>query len=218
VFIRSIGIEPDAIELRLANAIVETTATRNDQGEVWFELTPKKPLSPNTRYDVIEFRKQDRNLIGTFKTGTATDTTPPKWTGTMKAELRVFNFRRGTRGVITIDMMDHGDFIAIDGPPLEDDVTSQDSIRYAIWVNDDTKPIDFDKPPLHYRAEAKHIPQGSSARFTLGSVYLCDAAGFDVEARKKKPFRIGVKPYDLAGNYGEAKELVVDMSKSVPAR
>ncbi len=219
VFARSIGVEPDAIELRVSttNAIVETTTTRIDQGEVWYELTPKKPLLASTRYDVIEHRKPDRHIIGTFKTGTTTDTTPPRWTGTMKAELRVFKTAPSKRGVVTVDMLDHADHITVDGPAVEDDVTSSDSIRYAIWANDDTKPIDFTGPPLHHRAEAKHVPHGATARFTLGSVYLCDAAGFDVDKRRGKKFTIGVRPYDLAGNYGEAKELIVDMTKSVPA-
>jgi len=228
VFVRSIGIPPTALELHASatDTVVDVTAKKIERNEAWFELIPKAPLPPSTRYDVIEYRENKRRyLIDTFPTGVATDTTPPQWGGPLQVEYRVVapikqkGHVPGKPRVITLDMLDHQDYIAIVGPAPEDDVTPSASIRYAVWIGNEKDPIDFSKPPDVHKAEAMFVPDGAKrARFTLGSVYLCDACDVDIAGRGEKPFKIGVKPYDLAGNYGAPVELVVDFKKPVPAR
>jgi hypothetical protein len=153
------------------------------------ELTPFAPLDPSTQYEVAIPEPPGtvvtETVVGTFRTGTATDTTPP---------------RLDALGVTTVVRNPHangascqveGPWVVIEGVHAEDPGRPTAQLAFGVWLGDAAGNIDAQKPPaaiLSVEEEKLHI----------GQYTLCDPHGFTMPKAPTAWF--GIAALDEAGN------------------
>lgn len=185
-------------------AAVETSRRTWPSGSLTFvELTPKKPLAPSTRYEIAIVDKNkfpSTTVLGTFKTGTAADTTAPKLDaiGTAVAQ---GNARAGGG-----DCSIKGPWVDVGPFTVDDPGRPNAKLVYALWSGDANGNVDTSKPP-----SAMLLPHHKS--LTIGQRSLCDPHGFDLP---KTPFgSFAIAAVDEAGNTSAPKRFRVDF-RGVP--
>jgi hypothetical protein len=170
-----------------------------DGSLTFVELTPGKPLSSKTRYEIAIVDPADypsTTVIGTFETGTTTDTTPPKLDsiGTAVA--------RGNAHPGGGDCSIRGPWIDIGPIRAEDPGRPNAKLLFAVWLADASGNIDVAKPPLVLVAPHKET-------VTLGKRSLCDPHGFPVPSAQA--VSLAIAAVDEAGNTSAAKRVRVDL-------
>lgn len=193
---------------------VEMRESRSNQVAT-IEMIPKQHLAPNRRYEIryVEKEAGPIEIVGTFLTGAAIDTTAPSWRGLSSTFQRVGGLWPGETpprkkpGVITIDMTDcfglGVEFDALD--KATDDQTRPEDIRYAWWMGDvDGTAIDYTTVPLSYTKGYEVMPHFKVVYGTR----LEPLNDFSLPTGKKA-FKLGVRAVDLAGNMSKPSEVVV---------
>jgi len=182
-------------------------------------IVPLAPLSPNRRYEIRGFsvwplQEPERGrLLGTFRTGSYTDSAGPTWSGPARADAHSLAgplraARRG-QGVISLPVGPEqiGPAFDVFGPTPVDDHTSPSSLRYAVWQAGDDGSIDYRRPPTAILAhEPKHDTEGRL--FVAGAENECMRRAFPFPATGR--YRVGIKVLDLAGNASSPGEVTID--------
>lgn len=186
-------------------ANVETTSRAWADGYLqFFELTPKTPLAPNTQYEVAVVDTAEfpsTTVLGTFKTGTTSDTTAPKLGAIGSATAHGNAHAGGGDCSIT------GPWIDIGPVAAEDPGRPDAKLLYAIWVGDTTGNIDTTKPPAGLFTPYQGM-------VTAGKRSLCDPHDFPLPP-KAQFVHLAIAAVDEAGNTSATQKLKVDM-RSVP--
>jgi hypothetical protein len=185
--------EVDAVERRFAGGTVELV-----------ELAPRASLASSTQYEVAVVdpdQYPSTVVVGTFKTGTATDTTAPRLKngGAVEAHRNV-QYGGG-------DCSIRGPWIDVTGIDAEDPSRPAAQILWGVWESGPSGKIDASKPPAA-------MIRPLHGRITIGQRSLCDPHGFPLP--DKGVFSFGVAPIDEAGNTGTMKTHRVDMGAATP--
>jgi hypothetical protein len=166
------------------------------------ELTPQSALPSNTRFEVAMV---DRNahppitVIGTFKTGTAPDTTAPRLDSVGHVGVHL-NAQFGG-GMCTIA----GPWVTVSGMTVHDD-RADAQLGYAVWGPDAAGRIDTTKNP-----DAILFPyQGT---ISIGRTSLCDPRDF---AFKGTAVSLAIAAVDESGNTSRALRFRADLSHDAP--
>ena len=121
-------------------APVPALEVRQWEQSTLFELVPDAPLAAGVRYDLwatpwtsrSRLRPEKPMLLGTFRTGTESDVTPPAPPSLGNAVLRP---RVGSCGAS----------LMIEAAP---DLDLADAVLFAVWLGDQTGHIDYHAPPV----------------------------------------------------------------------
>jgi hypothetical protein len=163
------------------------------------ELTPSKPLQPNTRYEIAlvdPAMYPSTTVLGTFATGTASDATPPKLLtiGTAVA--------RGNVHAGGGDCSIHGPWIEVGPVQAEDPGRPTARLMFAVWLGDAAGNVDTTKAPTALVAEYK-------GTLTIGQRSLCDPHDFPIP---KTPFAtLAIAAVDESGNTSSPRRVRVDL-------
>ena len=156
-----------------------------------FELVPRAPLAAGARYDLWARPHKapwapngaaapSPVLLGTFRTGTGTDTTPPAAPAVRNAILRPQ--AASCRAALLLQ--------------VAPDVTPGGGVLYAVWIGDRTGHIAYETPPT----ELASIEQVSFDR---------SESTLELLAAPKTGSRVGVRALDEAGNLSDPVERTV---------
>jgi len=197
----------DVVAIEQRESISDSIAT--------IELVPKQALEPSTRYEIRLISSSGATtprILGTFLTGTTSDTTPPSWRGvTTFARFEGLTSTKHGGGVVTLsDPADAcvGPGVSFRGPSAAtDDQTRPEDIRYAFWIAEpDAAAIDYKKAPNAYAQRQLHV-SGFEVAYGVKPIPLND---FAPPTKNKKTFKVGIRAVDLAGNMSsEPSEIVV---------
>jgi hypothetical protein len=186
--------------LREADKKAEVATDRRDVKSGAFtiaDLAPRRALKAKTGYEVVD---QDGQVVLEFTTTAKADTKAPAWTG-MTADY--------VKQPGACCMCNTGyPYIQVKATGATDDGGAE-RIVYAVWTADTQDgakipAFDYSKPPqLYVRAWR--------GEFDLGHSSTCSRNNFDIATGKV--IKLGVRPIDLAGNAGPAREVLVDLSQ-----
>ncbi len=169
------------------------------------ELAPNAPLAPSTQYEVAVIEESlhpSTLVVGTFRTGTTADTTPPK-------------VERFGRAVAYKNLTAGGGDCSIRGPWIEvSDVAASDPSRpnaqtmWAVWRAKDGK--------LDTKAAPATIVGTFQGTLTIGKRSLCDPHEFSLP--KEGSITLAVAAVDEAGNASPPRTVVIDIGAAVVSR
>jgi hypothetical protein len=168
------------------------------------DLTPLAPLAAVTRYEVATVDPNTHpstTVIGTFKTGTAVDTTPPRLdsVGKVTTHLNLGMVGGGTCSI-------RGPWITLSGYAIQDPGRKEASLAFAIWTPDSGGKLDTNLPPdtllFPFREEV-----------SIGQTSLCDPRSFPLNGPTAQ-FAIAV--VDEAGNKSGEKRFRADLTRPSP--
>jgi len=186
--------------------VAVTTRTSVNGALDTIELTPSAPLAASTQYEVAVVYDQQHPstfVLGTFKTGTATDTTPP---------------RIDKLGAVTAQMFGgFGSSCSIPGPWIDvETIAASDPSRpkaqlvFGVWRGNAAGVIDATKPP-----EAI-VRRGYGDGLTIGRRSMCDPHDFALP--RAGVVWLGIAAIDEAGNASPMKRVQVNMSNAAPPK
>ena len=168
------------------------------------ELTPSAALARETRYEVAQIDPSavpSTTVIGTFTTGTATDTVAPKVKsyGTAKTHMNLGHVGGGMCSI-------RGPWVVIEGLAVEDPGRPDAELAYAIWGPDSTGKLDTKGPPSAiYRAH--------EGRLFIGRTSLCDPREFPLSGPRTT---LAIAAVDEAGNRGPERRFTLDLTRPTP--
>lgn len=154
------------------------------------EVVPKAPLAAHAKVDVL----LGNEVVGQIVIGDAADDTPPRWDGLVTGDV--------SQG-LTTGCGAGEPFVAFGLGKRSDDATPTVGLRYAVWVVEAGKPVDYDKPPTT-------VVGASGDRLVLGHESRCLPANLDLPAT----LAVGVRVLDFAGNAGEPSEADVTVKRN----
>ena len=169
-----------------------------DGTQIFVELTPAKPLGPDTRYEVALVSSDpsaypSTTVLGTFKTGTSADTTPPKL-DSVGAAVAKGNLRAGG-GDCTIQ----GPWIEVANVSASDPGRPAARLMYGVWAADAAGNLDTTKPPA--ALVSKYLDT-----LTVGKRSLCDPHDFPI-SMSAPSMTIAIAAVDEAGNMSPPRRL-----------
>lgn len=168
------------------------------------ELTPTAPLTRETRYEVAIVDPSavpSTTVVGTFTTGTTTDTVAPKVKSYGTAKTRM-NLGHVGGGMCSI----RGPWVEIEGLSVEDPGRPDAELAYAIWGPDSTGKLDTKGPPTTiYRAH--------EGRLFIGRTSLCDPREFPLSGPR---VTLAVAAVDESGNRGPERRFTLDLTRPTP--
>jgi len=183
--------------------VVPTTAERlHGRDVVTIDLTPTAPLARETRYEVaaIDTRVYPSTLvIGTFVTGTSTDTTAPLLPSLGRLRTHMASAGGGLCSA-------REPWITFEGTNASDPGRPDADLGYAVWRLEKNAAVDTRRPPDAFLAST-----GGAA--VLGSTSVCDPHPFDLSGRAVD---LVVAAVDEAGNRSPARKVHVDLTKASP--
>jgi hypothetical protein len=168
-------------------------------GMTTIELTPVAPLAPSTRYAVavVDAKRRPSTLVfGTFTTGTAADTTPPRLVklGAVAAEHQP-SASSASCGV-------PGPWVRAEGIEAVDPDRKDAQLAYAVWLGDAAGKIDSAKPPAA-------VVKSFNGKLLIGSSSVCD---FRASPFPAAPFVwLGIAAVDEAGNASPVERVRVNL-------
>ncbi len=163
------------------------------------ELVPSIPLAADTQYEValIDADAHPSTLVvGTFRTGTAADTTAPAFDRAGSAT--VYKNAMSGGGDCTVP----GPWIEIDGLAASDPSRASAQLLWAVWRADARGTIDTTAPP-------ETILGAERGTLFLGNHSMCDPHDFALPSGR---VTVGVAPLDEAGNAGAVRKFTVDVA------
>jgi hypothetical protein len=199
------GAPAPALILREHKGAVVATQTRTIAGPAitLVELTPSAPLSRETRYEIatVDPTKHPPNtVIGVFKTGTATDVTPPKL-DRIGAHTTHLNTHFGGG-----DCSIRGPWVSLSGIVAHDADRPDAELAYGVWQADTSGKLDTKRTPdaliFPYRGE-----------LTIGQSSLCDMSQFSFNA---PAVTLAVAAFDDAGNASKPIVFRADVTRNGP--
>jgi hypothetical protein len=190
--------------LRVHNgANVATTVKTYPEAMVTIvELVPNAALPASTRFEVASIDSSvhpPTTVIGTFTTGTATDTTAPRLDSLGKQHTRLNTVFGG------------GD-CSIAGPWIQlDDFVAQDDradarLAFGVWSANASGVIDTTRQP-----DVILFPY--EKRLSIGQTSLCDPRRFPLTGSS---ISLAVAAIDESGNTSRALRLRADLTKNTP--
>ena len=193
-----------SIVLRVHGSATETaTSTRTIAPGGWLslvELTPSQPLEPATQYEVATIdpnRFPPVTVLGTFRTGRATDATPPRLDPVGVATAFVNNNPMGSACQVG------GPWVTIEGVHSEDPSRPAAQLVYGVWRGDATGAFDTKKPPTA-------IVSAREGSLHLGQTSLCDPRAFPMPGTPV--MWLGIAAIDEAGNVSAVRRVRVDLA------
>lgn len=153
------------------------------------EVVPKAPLAAHAKVDVL----LGNEVVGQIVVGDAADETPPRWDGLVSGDVS----QGQTTGCGAGEP-----FVAFGLGKRADDATPTAGLRYAVWVVEAGKPVDYDKPPTT-------VVGASGDRLVLGHESRCLPANLDLPGT----LAVGVRVLDFAGNAGDPSEADVTVKR-----
>ena len=168
-------------------------------------LTPKKPLQPDTRYEVAFVERPDhpRTLIfGTFKTGTHSDDKAPDLAPPKRAVFHDETVARGT------SCQSHERWIDIELPAAKDERDGR--VLYGLWVADKQGKLDLKAPPLVLEPR-----RDNADKLTFGATSMCFPRKLQLPAGPRR-LPIAVAAFDNAGHRSAVHRTWVQVPKGQP--
>jgi len=166
------------------------------------ELVPGAPLAPSTRYElavVDSTAHPPTTVIGTFKTGTAPDTTAPRLDNLGHQGTHLNPHPMGSACQIA------GPWITLTNIAVHDE-RDHAQLAFGVWSADTTGRIDTQRPP-----DAILFPYESS--LTIGQASACDPHSF---AFHGSVVNLAVAAIDEAGNTSRALRFRADLTHDAP--
>jgi hypothetical protein len=174
-------------------AEVRTRVSTTDLGSATrAELVPVAPLTPRTVYELAMLEPGGTTVFGTFRTGTAKDTTPPKLEdpGTAWGPPPPPPYSSG-RVVISSSCDPEGPDLLLRGITASDPGRPDAQLVALVWLPDANGAFDTTKPPNTQR-------RITSRDVVIGKGNLCDTNALPMPATP--PAAVGVVVVDEAGN------------------
>ena len=190
--------------LRVHNgATIPTTAKTYPESMVTIvELVPNAALPSSTRFEVASIDPSvhpPTTVIGTFTTGTAADTTPPRLDSLGKQRTRLnTNFGGG-------DCSIQGPWIQLDDFVGQDD-RADAPLAFGVWAPNASGVIDTTRQP-----DALLFPY--EKRLSIGQTSLCDPRRFTFSG---STVSLAVAAIDESGNMSRAIRIRADLTKNTP--
>ncbi len=180
---------------------VDVTARVGKQGSVdLHELTPSGGLAPSTQYEVAVIDPSahpSTTVIGTFKTGTATDTTAPS--------LDSINLpppAASGKVMMLTSCSTSGPRVHFESVSSVDPGRPNAQLLYGVWLGDASGKIDTTKPPVR-------ILPAWQKTLTVGHASLCSVHDFPFPSTAFA--WLGVAAIDEAGNRSAVKTFRIDV-------
>jgi hypothetical protein len=200
----STGFVASQLVLRVhGGATIATTAKTYPESLVTIaELVPNAPLPASTRFEVASTDPSAHpptTVIGTFTTGTAADTTAPRFDSVGKQRTRL-NANPG------------GGMCTIAGPWIElEDFVAQDDradapLAFGVWAPNASGAIDTTRQP-----DTILFPY--QRHLSIGQTSLCDPRRFSFSG---SVVSLAVAAFDESGNMSRAIRLRADLTKNTP--
>lgn len=190
--------------LRVHNgAVIPTTPKTYPEPAITIvELVPNAALPASTRFEVASIDPSvhpPTTVIGTFTTGTATDTTAPRLDSLGKQRTRLNAFSGGGNCSIPGPWIQFDDFVA------QDDRAGS-SLAFGVWAPNASGVIDTTRQP-----DALLFPYEKS--LSIGQTSLCDPRRFTFSGNVVS---LAVAAIDESGNASRAIRLRADLTKNTP--
>ena len=166
------------------------------------ELVPTSALAANTRFEVATVEPNAHppvTVIGTFKTGSAVDTTAPKLDSLGHQGTRL-NARWGGG-----DCSIQGPWITLSHYVAHDERTNA-QLAFGIWAPDRGGRIDTSKPP-----DTIVFPRQDT--LAIGQTSLCDPHSFPLSGNS---VTLAVAAIDESGNASRALRFHADLTHDAP--
>jgi hypothetical protein len=176
--------------------------TYPDTYVTYVEMIPAAPLFPLTRYEVATVNAASHppvTVLGTFKTASAMDTTPPRFNAIGHQRTR-------------INAVYGGGDCSIQGPWIElGDLTVHDDwpdaqLLYGIWSADASGNVNTQRQP-----DAIAFPYGGVVK--IGQSSLCDPSRY---ALKGPVVTFAIAAFDEAGNASRPIRVRADVTRNTP--
>jgi hypothetical protein len=201
----SSGLSAQTLVLRVHDGSTVAAQVRTIPGPTVTiaELVPAAPLAPLTRYEVatVDATKHPATtVIGTFKTGTSTDTKPPRLerVGRPRTTLNT-QFGGG-------DCSIQGPWITVGGIVARDPDRPGAQLAYGVWQADKGGKLDTTRPP-----DALVFPYQDT--IAIGQTSLCDMHAFAFDSAVVS---LAIAAIDESGNASPAVRLRADVTRSTP--
>lgn len=192
---------PQIVDASLTESALGATAT--------VVMKPRTPLAARTRYEVVRTDKAGKVpilVVGTFTTGDATDEKAPAWSGITSHRVSSTEPRKG---VVSIAEECGVNAIELEGVAAEDEGTPAKAMRYAVWIVDQGKAIDYGASPLAI-LEGNVWPKHGGGNELVVTVPL-ERDGKLALPNGKKTAKLGMRAIDLAGNASAPSEITVKL-------
>lgn len=164
------------------------------------DLTPTSPLAASTQYEIVMLDPSaipSAIVIGTFKTATTADTTPPRLDA-VGAGIAFKNAHASGAGCEV-----SGPWVIVEGIRAEDPGRPDAQLSLAIWLGDASGNVDTRKPPTAIRTT-------HDAKLHLGRLSICDPHDFPLP--KTPVMWVGIAAVDEAGNTSAMRRVRVDIA------
>lgn len=168
------------------------------------DLTPLAPLAAVTRYEVATVdpnKHPATTVLGTFKTGTDVDTTPPRLDSVGKIATHL-NLGMVGGGNCSI----RGPWITLSGYAIQDPGRKDAALGFAIWTADGAGKLDTKRPP-----DTLLFP--FREQVSIGQTSLCDPRSFPL---KGPTMQFAIAVVDEAGNKSSEKRFRADLTRPSP--
>ena len=200
----STGLQASRFVLRVHNgATIPTTSKTYPESMISIvELVPSSPLPASTRFEVASIDPSvhpPTTVIGTFTTGTAPDTTPPRLDSLGKQRTRLNAQFGGGNCSIQGPWIELSDFVA-------KDERADAQLAFGVWAPNASGAIDTTRQP-----DAILFPYERNV--TIGQTSLCDPRRF---AFSGSIVSLAVAAIDESGNTSRAIRLRADLTKNTP--
>jgi hypothetical protein len=202
----SSGLSARALVLRVHDGPTVATQVRTTPGPsvTIAELVPTAALSPLTRYEVatVDTTKHPSTIvIGTFQTGTSTDTRPPRLERVGRPRTTI-NTQFGGG-----DCSIQGPWITVGGIVASDPDRPGAQLAYGVWQADKGGKLDTTRPP-----DALVFPRQKDT-IAIGQTSLCDVHAFTFDSAVVS---LAIAAIDESGNASPPVRLRADVTRSTP--
>lgn len=200
---RATGVAPAAIDAAVTESMLGAIAT--------VVMKPRAPLAPRTRYEVVRSDKSGKVpllVFGTFTTGDTTDDKAPAWSGIASHRVGSTGPTKN-KGVVTIAVECAANALDVVGAVATDESAPASALRYAVWIVDEGRAIDYASTPLAILEGRVEPKRGGGAEVAV-TVPL-DRDGRLALPNGKKTAKVGMRAIDLAGNASASSEITVKL-------
>jgi hypothetical protein len=164
------------------------------------ELIPAAPLASGTQYEIATVdpaQVPPATVIGTFRTGTAADTSAPR-IDALGAAIAFKNLNAmGSMCQVS------GPWVIIEGVRAEDPGRPAAQLVFGIWLADAAGNVDTKKPPTA-------LVSSQEGTLRIGQRSLCDPRAFPIP--KSPSMQLGIAALDEAGNASAVRRVRVDLA------
>lgn len=198
------GATSHGVVLRVHGGAVVDTTTRVVAPGGWLttvELVPRAPLMPGTQYEVATIDPSAHPsviVLGTFKTGSAADTTPPR----IDAMGTAVATKQPNASSAACQVP--GPWVTIDGVRAEDPGRPTAKLVFGVWIADAAGNADTRKPPTAFVTAKEGV-------LRVGQTSLCSPHSFPFPAGAAA-MGLVIAAIDEAGNTSAPRKVRVDLA------